>query len=311
VTLQETFVRLSEQGNRRQSWLEGLFASHPPSIERVEQNKRTVTELGSGGELGTERYAAQMAQLLKLKPAYDKHDEALAAAQKKDYPTAARLAAEAGKMVPKEGRFQQLLGDIELAQKRHKEALPHYEKAIDLNPNYFGSYLGGGIAQLQLGNKVRAEEWLTKSADLLPTAPAAYHLGNMARERGEPAKAMQYYKAAAGSDSSFGQLATVELVRMELPQNPGNYIAVAGQVAANGRVMVVIENRAPVAVANIQVTPVMIDAAGRILQQGTPVRIAGKLGPKERVASDAGIGVVPQEQLANLRFRVDAAQVAE
>jgi hypothetical protein len=41
------------------------------------------------------------------------------------------------------------------------------------------------------------------------------------------------------------------------------------------------------------------------------VRIAGKLGPKERVASDAGIGVVPQEQLANLRFRVDAAQVAE
>jgi beta-barrel assembly-enhancing protease len=32
ITLQETFLRLSE--GRRQNWLEGLFASHPPSQER-------------------------------------------------------------------------------------------------------------------------------------------------------------------------------------------------------------------------------------------------------------------------------------
>jgi predicted Zn-dependent protease len=43
VTLQETFVRLSQQGGaKQQSWLEGLFASHPPSIERVEKNKATA-----------------------------------------------------------------------------------------------------------------------------------------------------------------------------------------------------------------------------------------------------------------------------
>jgi predicted Zn-dependent protease len=42
VTLQETFVRLTQQeGAKKQSWLEGLFASHPPSAERVEQNKQT------------------------------------------------------------------------------------------------------------------------------------------------------------------------------------------------------------------------------------------------------------------------------
>ena len=33
VTLQQTFVRLSEASGRNQNWLEGLFASHPPSQE--------------------------------------------------------------------------------------------------------------------------------------------------------------------------------------------------------------------------------------------------------------------------------------
>ncbi len=50
VTLQETFVRLSE--NKKQNWLDGLFASHPPSQERVAKNRETVAALGAGGELG-------------------------------------------------------------------------------------------------------------------------------------------------------------------------------------------------------------------------------------------------------------------
>src|SRR5690349_1621524 len=52
VTLQETFVRLSESsGAKQQSWMEGLFASHPPSTERVEKNKQAAAELGRGGDV--------------------------------------------------------------------------------------------------------------------------------------------------------------------------------------------------------------------------------------------------------------------
>ena len=40
VTLQETFVRLSE--GQDSDWLTGLFASHPPSRARVEANIKTV-----------------------------------------------------------------------------------------------------------------------------------------------------------------------------------------------------------------------------------------------------------------------------
>ena len=47
VTLQETFVRLSQ--GKQSDFIEGLFASHPPSQERVDANKTTLAELGEGG----------------------------------------------------------------------------------------------------------------------------------------------------------------------------------------------------------------------------------------------------------------------
>ncbi|MGB5235039.1 MAG: M48 family metalloprotease, partial [Candidatus Macondimonas sp.] len=63
VTLQETFVRLS--GGRNSSWVEGLFASHPPSAERVAQNRLRAQQLGVRGELDAERFKARTASLLR------------------------------------------------------------------------------------------------------------------------------------------------------------------------------------------------------------------------------------------------------
>lgn len=311
VTLQETFVKLAEQGNRQQSWLEGLFASHPPSTERVAQNKKLLAELGPGGELGEERYTAMIAPLQKMKPAYDKHDDAVLAAQKDDLGTARRLAREAIEALPQEGRFHQLLGDIELAAKDPSAALPHYQKAIELNPDYFGSYLGGGIAKYRAGDKAIAEQWLKKSLELLPTAPAAYYLGTLAKERGEMSEAAEYYKAAAGSNSQYGRLAAAELIKVDLPRNPGNYVATAGQIDSSGRLILIVENRAPVALSGIQVTPVLVDGAGRIVREASPIVIREVLNPNQRISGDAGVGALAPEQLAHIRFRVDGAQIAK
>lgn len=309
VTLQETFVRLSE--GRQSSWLEGMFASHPPSPERVARNKQTLQQLGAGGELGAERYTTRVAGLIKLRPAYDKYDQALAAMQKKDPATAKSLAAEAARLVPKEGRFQQLLGDISLNEKKPQEALPYYQKAIALSPDYFGSYLGAGIAQYRLGNKAQAETWLGQSARLLPTAPAAYYLGNLSRDKGDTQGALKYYQAAAGSESSVGQEAAVEAMRIDLPANPGNYVATGAQLDSAGKVMLVVQNRAAVTLGQITVTPVMANAAGQAVQQGRQLTIAGPLKSGERGSVDAGLGVLTQEQVQALRFRVDSARVTE
>jgi predicted Zn-dependent protease len=182
ITLQQTFVRLSEGKGGKSSSFERLFASHPPSQERVEKNKATAATLGAGGDLGEQRYQTRLATLMNAKPAYDKYDQAVAALNKKDYPKAKALAVEATTLFPQESSFHELQGDIELTQKRFKEAIPYYEKAIQLNPNYFGSYLGGGIAQYQAGNKPKAQEWLKRSNELLPTKPAAEYLGRIAAE---------------------------------------------------------------------------------------------------------------------------------
>ena len=77
VSLQETFVRLSE--GRRQNWLDGLFASHPPSQERVTRNRETAAQLGTGGELGADRYQARIAPLSKMDAASQQELDAVVA----------------------------------------------------------------------------------------------------------------------------------------------------------------------------------------------------------------------------------------
>lgn len=313
VTLQETFVRLSGGGGAKQaSWMEGLFASHPPSQERVDANKKTAEKLGRGGDVGAETFTAAMQKLREMKPAFDKYDQAAAAAQKKDYPAAKALLADAARMVPNESSFQVLLGQIALAEKQPQAAAGYFDKAMALNPNYFATYLGAGIAQSQLGSKQKAEEYLSRSARLFPTAPAAYYLGNLARDRGDTAAARQFYQAAANSSQgSIGQAAAAEFAKMDVPQNPGNYIAAAGQYDSQGQLMVVVQNRSKVPLSGIQVTPVLIDAAGRVVQEGKPVVIPNVVKPGEQAAAPTGIGNLPPEQMQALRFKVDAAKIAE
>jgi predicted Zn-dependent protease len=311
ITLQQKFLALSQKDGRNQSWLEGLFASHPPSAERVEKNTQTAASLGAGGDVGADRYRARLAPLFAAKPAYDKADEALAAAGKKDFARAKTLAAEATRLFPREARFHQLQGDIALAEKQPAQAVPFYERAVQLDPNYFGGFLGGGVAAYRLGNKPRAEEWLTKSANLLPTAPALFYLGSMAKESGNVERAMELFKGAAGSQSDIGKQAAAEYTLLDLPRNPGNYVASAIQADSRGNGVVLLENRAPVPLANLVVTPVRIDAAGRVVEQARTVQINRTLQPGERITVDAGIGAVTQELLPQLRVRVDRATPIE
>jgi beta-barrel assembly-enhancing protease len=309
ITLQETFVRLSE--GRKQNWLDGLFASHPPSAERVAKNRETVGKLGAGGDLGADRYAARMAPLRQLKPGYDKYDQAMAAMQKKDVAGAKALAAEAVRLVPREGQFHQLLGDIALGEKRYQESLPFFQKAMELNPGYFGSWLGAGVAQYRLGNKQQARQWLARSMELLPTAPASLYLGNMARDAGDAEGALKFYQNVAGTQGSYGEEATREAVLIDLPRNPGNYVSGTVQLGNDGKPVVVVQSRAAVPVGQIVITPVMINAAGQVTSQARAVTIRGPIAPGQSIAVDAGLASLTVEQLRTVRVRVDSARIAQ
>jgi tetratricopeptide (TPR) repeat protein len=97
-----------------------------------------------------------MKSLRAIEPAYAKYDQALAAARKKDF-SSARSLAEGGDAFAAEGRTLPGAARRDLAcAEAPQEALPYYQKAIDLNSDYFGSYLGAGVAQFQAGNHAKA-----------------------------------------------------------------------------------------------------------------------------------------------------------
>ena len=133
----------------------------------------------------------------------------------------------------------------------------------------------------------------------------------IARDRGDRAVALQHFKAAAGSGSTYGNEAAEEYVRLDLPENPGNYVAALVQTDATGKAYVIIENRAPVALANIVVTPVLVDANGRVLQQGSAVQIRGPVPAGERASAAISTGNLTAEQLRFLKARVESARLAQ
>ncbi len=310
VTLQETFVRLSE--NRQTNFLEGLFASHPPSQARVEANRATLAQIGAGGELGKEVYAKKVGKLKATQAAYKAHDEAVEALAKGDTTKAATLAKQAIAGEPREPRFQDLLGDIALSQKKYDEALKYYAQAIKMQPDYFKPHIQSGIALYNSGRKTEAEPYFKRSNELLPTAPGHYFLGEIAESRGDIDNALKNYQIAAGSSSEIGKQSTERYVRIDMPKNPAKYLKGVAQTDNSGSLYAVVQNPTPVAVNRVQVRVIRYDAnTGRAVEQSRPLQFSAGIAPGKQASMK--LQGVQLKSAADTRFYkvvVEAAQLA-
>ena len=215
VSLQETFVRLSE--GRQSGWLQGLFASHPPSTERVAQNRLHAQQLGVKGELETERFKTRLATLLRDQPAYAAYDDAVKAVAANDYAKAGQLAARAVALQPKEALFHGMQGFVALQKSQPAQALADYQRALALDDSYYQHYVGAGLAAKSLNRTAEASQYLEKSLSLLPTATAHNALGEIALARGDRQRAVEHLRIAAQSDSPVGKQARDTLARMGVP----------------------------------------------------------------------------------------------
>ncbi len=288
VSLQETFLRLSE-GQPDQGWLAGLFATHPPSAERVARNRETAATLPPTGELGRERYQAAIASLKRAEPAYETYDKARKALADGDVREAERLGRDAVERVPDEGLFHALLGDVAFQAKRFADALGHYRDAIARNDMYFYYYLRQGLAQERLMQWDAAETSLRASVGLLPTAEAYYGLGTLAERRGDRAGALEAYGQAAQSSGAAGEAAQEAVQRLDLPANPGQYLGLRTGLDANGLLQIEISNPTRVGVAEVRVAIAYKDAQGAVrtvervlaepLAAGAARRVNTGLGP--------------------------------
>jgi predicted Zn-dependent protease len=311
VALQELFVR-KYAAEQRSGGLDSLFASHPPSQERVAANRATMNQKGGpGGDLGAERYQQAIAQLKRAAPAYAKYDDAQKAAAAKDLARARTLVNEAIRLEPREARFHGLLGDLDLAAKNPKAALANFEKARTLDPGYFKPQVQSGIAHYMLGNRNAAEPLLQRGMELLPNAPSAYYLGRVYEDKGNGAEAVKYYKLAAGSNSSFAADAMARLARLDLAQNPAAYLSIQPQLDNQGRIWLTIGNRTTVPIRDVSLQVAVMDPQSGRPYQG-PVRVgtgSSVIAPGKAVNLQTSLGPFNSGNVLNqVKWQVESAR---
>jgi len=310
VTLQETFVRLSQ--DHKSNFIEGLFASHPPSPERVAANKATLAELGEGGEWGREVYAQKVGKLKATRAAYQDYDKGLQALAQGDVKQADALAKKAVAAEPREARFQELLGDIEMKQNNNQMALGYYMRAISMQPDYFRPHVQSGIVLNKLGRTAEAEPYLKRSIELLPTADSFYLMGQIAESRGDVNGAMQNYGIAADSNSDAGRSSIASFVRLDLPRNPVKYLRTTVQADNMGYVYAVVFNPTSVPIDRVMVRFMRLDEKTRQPNAEMQLLIPGKIAPNGRGRVKVeNLQVYKQADLNNYRAVVGGLEVVQ
>lgn len=212
VELQELFLKLSE--GQDSSFVQGLFATHPPSAKRVAENQALSREIGSGGYRGADVYARKLAMLRELQPAYDAHDKAQELLSAEDLAGALAQINEAIRLAPGEAMFYALRGQIHQHKNDLKKADADFDKAVSLYPEMFVYRLYNGLTAAALNNLNKAEENLNRANEIVPTGIAYLRLGDIAVSRGNRDTAIAYYTTAAESGGDVGEEAARKLAAL-------------------------------------------------------------------------------------------------
>ncbi|MEM7610601.1 MAG: M48 family metalloprotease [Pseudomonadota bacterium] len=286
VDLQRTFLRLANARGQTQGF--NIFASHPPSQQRLATNIITASELPPGGKVGRDDFAAMMSTLRASQPAFEAYDAGRKALADGDLSAAERKAREAIRLQPREASFYGLAGDAALMRKNYDTAIASYTNALDRDATFFYYHLQRGIARERSGDVSRAEADLTTSLKLFETAPAYYSLGNLALKRRDTQSAKQYYAKAAGSQGEIGNAARAELMRLDLASNPSAYLQTRAGTDAQGQLLIAVNNPNPLAVRALRFEIRYLDSAGQT--RSITRALNSVLGAKQNTTIATGLG---------------------
>jgi len=212
VELQQIFLELAE--GRQSGFVDGLFATHPPSAERVEENRQLVQKIGAGGYRGKDIFDRKMAELRSLQPAYDAHDKAMELASKDDMNSALAKINEAIELLPREAMFYSLRGRIYQELKQAEKAAADFDKAVSLYPEMFKYRLYNGLNALRLNNLDKARENLIQANQTVPTSIAFLRLGDIAVQQNSRNDAIAYYSKAAEAGGEVAEEAKRKLAAL-------------------------------------------------------------------------------------------------
>ncbi|MBW7469551.1 M48 family metalloprotease [Marinobacter sp. F4218] len=209
VELQQLFLELSE--GKESDFIQGMFATHPPSAKRVQKNRELVNKVGAGGYRGEDVFERKLATLRKLQPAYDAHEKAMKLASDGDMKAALENITEAIRLAPDEALFYSLRGRIYQEQKKLEQASADFEKAVSLYPEMFVYRLYNGLNALALNNLDKARTNLERANQVVPTSIAFLRLGDIAAKENRRDEAIAYYSKAAEAGGDVAKEARQKL----------------------------------------------------------------------------------------------------
>ena len=289
VTLQEKFVALSK--GRESGWLDGWFATHPPSKKRLKANRAALAEFPPGGEVGADRYQRRLAYLRARKPAYDRADRAAKLLDAEPV-RALGILEEAIGQEPREALFHGLKGQALARQGQYRDAVDAYDAAIRRDARHYQYYLGRGLAREALRERVRARSDLEQSNRLLPTHLANYTLGRIAMAEGKRADAKRLFGSARSAGGSLGKAAARDFTTLDISDNPGRYVRVA-PVFANNQVLVDVENP-----TDYPLRRVTVEVAIEFNKRPSNVRFEPfNLDARSSVTLESGVHYRPEDSL--------------
>lgn len=212
VELQELFLELSE--GRDSNFVQGLFATHPPSAKRVRENRALVNKVGAGGYRGEDVYKRKLTTLRKLQPAYDAHDKALELASEDKLKAAMEKINEAIRLAPGEAMFYALRGRIYKEQDNLEKAAADFDKAVSLYPEMFVYRLYNGLNALAMNDLEKARNNLVRANQTVPTSIAFLRLGDISVKQNRRNEAFAYYSKAAESGGDVAEEAKRKLAAL-------------------------------------------------------------------------------------------------
>ncbi len=305
VKLQQTFVKLNE--NRQTDFISGLFASHPPSQERVNANREKAKTLPRG-TVNRDVYQRKIAQIKRDMPAYEAQEAAMKAINGKDPKTALAALDVAVKLQPAEGYSWELRGHAWKLLENYANADKAYSTAITKNPELFSHYLARGMLRYEQGSKLDAKADLERSQALLPTQTGSFLLGELAAQADNKQDALQYYQQAMQGGGKVAEAAQAKVAVMELGTAPHKYIASQAYVGNDGYLQVAVKNNAGITVNNVKVELVEL-TAGNVVRATQTLGAPGSLEAGKQVSIKTKLGPFDsKEAAASYRTRVVAAQ---
>ena len=213
ISLQKTFVELSKDA--KSDSFSQLFASHPPSQERVNANKQTSLTLPHNGERGEERYRQELTLLRKRQPAYTLSDQAKSAINDKKYRQAIKLADQSIAIEPLESEFYEVKGIAQIKLRQTSAALISLNKAVALNQHYYSPVLRRGILKFDLNAYDLAEQDLLASVKLAPSQIAFLTLAKIAQQRQNCSAEKVYLRQALSTSNKNRAAVNQRLVALD------------------------------------------------------------------------------------------------